>query len=332
MTAPDRPRDHLRRKAATHRAGGDWAAVITLLAPHADDDGELAALLGEALLRTGRAREAQAVLAPAPAVLARRGQRAVLRSVWNLLGAAHFELGQLDDAEEAFSAAAELGRADGDAEIVARATVNLGAVANVRGHAETALLLYALAVPAYQRIGHTAALAATYHNMAISYRDQGQLDRAEELERRAIDYAREAEATPYLAMARLGRAELALRRGDGALAEAGAAHALALVRTLGDPLGEADAWRLIGAARLAQPDRLEDAAVALTNALSVARRVGSVLVEAETRRAMADLAARRGEPSAATAHAEEAARLFEKMGAGPQAAEALEVVRRLGAA
>ena len=113
------------------------------------------------------------------------------RRAVNLWGAALFELGELEAAELAFRRALELGEQERDALLVARAMNNLGQIANVRGRRVDALTLYQLAVPAYGDWGNVRGLAETYHNMAISYRDLNLLDRADECEQRAIEFARE---------------------------------------------------------------------------------------------------------------------------------------------
>ena len=162
----------------------------------------------EALLRSGRSREARDRLMAALPQIERRNDRAALRQTVNLLGAANFELGELTTATEFFHRALELGQLDGDDLLVARATNNLGAIANVRGNREQALTMYALAIAAYQRLGEARGLAAAHHNRGITFRQIGQLERADESECRAIDFAHEAGNARLLLLARIGRAEV----------------------------------------------------------------------------------------------------------------------------
>src|SRR5207248_6006429 len=65
-------------------------------------------------LRTGRPREARACLLEALARPALWRERATLRRATNLLGAAHFALGEIDPARRAFEGALAMGRDDGD--------------------------------------------------------------------------------------------------------------------------------------------------------------------------------------------------------------------------
>ena len=100
---------------------------------------ELAVLRAEAELRTGEPRAARHCLLLGIPVLERRCDAANLRRAINLLGAAHFELGDLDEAEAAFQRALELANLDGDQLLISRATNNLGSIVNIRAQHEAAL-------------------------------------------------------------------------------------------------------------------------------------------------------------------------------------------------
>ena len=196
---------------------GAWAEAATLLRDHADDirgNAACAALLGEALVRTGRASEARAWLVETLPGMARGDDRASLRRATVLSGAAHFELGDLAEARRLFYETLDLARADADDALVARAMNNLGAIDNIQGRWTEALANYNLAVSAHQRLGSARGLAECYHNMAITYRDLGDLEEADELEQRSVEFARASRQDWLVGVARLGRAELALRRGD----------------------------------------------------------------------------------------------------------------------
>lgn len=311
-------------------ARGDWEALRAWLAAapaRATGSAELTLLLAEAELRLGEPARARARLDDVIPALARVGDRPAHRRALNLLGAARFEIGDLegeDGAEEAFSLALELANADGDAVLMARATNNLGAIANIRGRRDAALAMYQLAVPAYQRIGSAVGLAESFHNMAITYRDARQMERADECERRAIEFAREAGSARLLAMARAGRAELSLLRGDARLADAGASRAAAEYGAIPDPVGEADALRLVGAARAALGD-VREALRVLERAVRLAHEHGSALIEGEALRTRAELHLSVGEPSRARIDAEGARAIFIRLGAVGER----EVVERL---
>jgi len=157
-------------------------------------------------------------------------------------------------------------------------------------------------------------LAESYHNMAISYRDLGELDRADECEQRAIEFARAVPAARLAALARIGRAELALRRGDHAVARVAALRGATECLGLGDPAGTADGLRVLGLACIAG-GAFSDAAAALERASAFAARHANPLLEGETFRARAQLAAARGALAEAKQHARAALDLFERAGA-----------------
>jgi tetratricopeptide (TPR) repeat protein len=235
----------------------------------------------------------------------------------NLLGATQFELGELDGAREAFERALELGREDGDELLAARAMNNLGAISNVRGQREQALALYVLALAAYQGLGHALGLAESSHNMAITFRQLGQLTRADECERRAIELAREAGSIRLLALASVGRAEISLVQGDVRLAEAAAMRAVGQFAAIPDPIQQCGALRVVGEARLAQ-GRPEAAKRVLDEALDLARAHGAALDEAEILRVRATERLSAGDTEAARSDASAAIAIFSRLNAGDE--------------
>lgn len=305
----------LLASARADSARGAWSDVRALLGAHAADaraHPELVTLYGEALLRTRAPREASAWLAETGTMVRRSGDRAAARKATNLEGVACFESGNIGRAEERFQEAMELGRQDGDDLLLARATNNLGTIANVRGASREALALYRLAIPAYQRLGNVRGMAETYHNIAISFRDLGDDAHTEESESRALEFARQASDARLAAMAMVGLAEVRLRAGDAELAEAEARRAAQDLAAAGDPKGEADALRLAGAAATARR-RFDEAALLLARAVRLARDHGFALIEAEGRRASAELALAQGDTKRAVALAREALAIFERL-------------------
>jgi tetratricopeptide (TPR) repeat protein len=323
--------ERLLENARAHAAAGAWSDALVLLREHENSTRshpELATLRADAELRTGHPREAHHWLQSALPIIERSGDRRALRKAMNQLGVAEIELGALDSAERRFGRALELARIDGDDLLVAHATNNMGAIANIRGRRDEALALYQLAIPAYQRLGNVAGLAQSLHNMAISFRHLGRLDTAGEYEARAIGYAIECSNAALLALAWLERAELFLQSGDAALAEVGAQRAASQFANVPDPIRQADALRVVGSARLAL-DRVVDAESSLERALELARMHGSRLVEGETLRARAACFFRAGDLDEARRELAMAIRLFEELGAEEQRNEALEWARTI---
>jgi len=310
--------DDLTRRVRDLVAAGAWPDVVRLLdgMPRGATS-ELLLLRAEALTRVGDARTARMWLYEMIPALIARSDRASHRRALNLLGAACFYLGELAEASDAFAAALEMATEEDDLLIFARATNNLGMIANLRGHHESALGHYRLAVPTYQRLGQRRGVAESYHNIAITYRDLGKLAEADEYERRAMDYAAEGVAPRVAAMGMIGRAEIALRRGDPQLARGTSERAAAELERLHDPVNEADARRLAATAA-AELGQFDDAESAFEHALSVARTGGHALIEAETLRDRARVYLTRGRQTEARRDAEAAVALFERLGAASE--------------
>jgi tetratricopeptide (TPR) repeat protein len=323
---PDSP-DDLTRRARELASAGAWPEVVRVLegvSSGAAGTSELQLLRGESLMRVGDARAARAWLREIMIGLVGRGDRAAHRRALNMLGAACFFLGELEEAADAFAAALEMASEEDDLLIFARATNNLGAIANLRGHHESALGHYRLAVPTYQRLGQRRGLAESYHNIAITYRDIGDLDEADEYERRAIDYAGDGVEPRVAAMGMIGRAEIALRRGDPQFARGASERAAAELERLHDSVNEADAHRLTGAAEAAL-GRIDEAERAFERALSIARSGGHALTEAETLRDRAQARLKQGRRGESRVDAEAATALFQRLGATTEV-EALRAV------
>jgi tetratricopeptide (TPR) repeat protein len=323
--------DATLQRLRSHARAGEWNDALVLLRGEGEAaraHPELATMRAEAELRTGHPREARQWLASALPSIERSGDRAALRKAVNQLGVAEVELGALDDAEDVFGRALELARNDGDDLLVAHATNNMGAIANIRGHREEALALYQLAIPAYQRLGNVAGLAQSLHNMALSFRHLGQLARASEYEQRAMEYAVECASGFLVALAWRGRAELSLVLGDARLAEVGAQRAAAQFAEVSDPIREADALRVVGAARLTL-QRVNDARTALDRGLSLAREHGSRLVEGETLRVLAECFVAQGDSELGRRELTAAVGIFESLGAEEQRSEAVTWAARV---
>jgi tetratricopeptide (TPR) repeat protein len=312
---------------------GEWSRIRDRLAGRDTEvaaQPEVALFLGEAELRLGATQAAERRLRSITPVLERTGRRVAYRRASNLLGAAQFELGDLDAAERSWTRTLELANADCDDLLVARATNNLGAIANVRGQREAALTLYQLAIPAYQRLGAAVGVAQSYHNLAITFRQIGRLEEADEYEQRTIEFAHQGGDARLVALARLGRAEVALQRGDARLAELGARLAAALFTAIPDPIREADALHIAGMACTAL-GKFTDAAVALDTAVALASEHGSALIEAESLHARAELAAAAGAANDARTDATRALELFTSLGATNERSATERLLARLPA-
>ncbi len=319
------------RAAAGSGAWGDARAALEGDMPGTMRDGARAILLAEACLRTGDPGTATRWLNTAQPLLARAGDRPAQRRAANMQGAAAFALGALDAAVDRFGAALAMARTDGDALLTARATNNLGAIDALRGNADRAIAAYQLAIPSYQRLGHTLGLAESWHNLGISYRTRGELNAADDAERRAIEYALEAAVPRLVAMAQVGRAEVALRRGDYPWARATASRAATEFGRIPDYLLQADALR-VSADAADQLGLTSEADTAVSDALSLARTHGHRTQEAQALQTLAQVLARRGDLDAARTAGGQARQAFSALGSVPDADEMAEFLARLGRA
>lgn len=311
---PEHDPDPLLTTARARADAGAWGEVRALLGDVVPGTApQREALLGEACLRTGDAVAARRVLDAARPGLRRAGDATRLRTVTNMLGAAAFALGALDDAREAWEQARTLAARDGDALTEARATANLGAVAHFHGDVQGALSCYRRALAAYARLGVVRGLAECWHNAAISLRTAGDLDAADDAERRAIVHAREVHDQRLVAMATVGRAEVALRRDDAHWARAAASRALVVLGPLGDLKLVADAERVLGDALARLGDPTADGT--LLRALATALAGGHAMQEAEVHRTRAEIAWRRGRAAEARTCYDTARATFTRLGA-----------------
>ncbi len=306
-------RDELDRLAAER----DWGAIGERVAQLDDStltaDPKVAVLAAEALLYRGRVERALSLALIAEAEFRTRYDQLNLLTAMNLAGAAQFELGDLDGAEERFAEILELSRERGEDEMGGRATNNLGAIASLRGDHVRALSLFRLSIPAYQRVGFGAGLAQTYHNLGIVHRDLGFWHVADRHYLEAQKRARRLGDRRLAAMARIGRAEVAYRRGDHHFAAIEARHALEAFVEIGDDLGRADALRLLG--NIATARDLEEAARNFDEALNLAREHGNLLLEAEVLEERAAMHGASERLALARADLELAAGVYRRLGA-----------------
>ena len=298
------------------RAGRrDWSGVRSFAGhPAMAFSIEFGLLVSEAELRQGESELAKTRLTDLVVAAKQRHSGPAVRRATNMLGAACFERGELVEAESAFEDALAEATRDADYLTAARATNNLGLIANIRGRHETALAMYRVALPAYQRLGFSIGMGETTHNIAITLRDLGQYEEADRYERRAIEFAADASNTRLGAMARTGRAEIGLHRGEAAVAAAEARRALTDYQEIGDQMGEADAHRVLGLGLLALGANAE-AGQHIVASLELATRSGASLLQAEALAAHARVALALDDRERAASDVEQAIAAYQALGA-----------------
>ncbi len=303
----------LARAAADAGAWGDVRDTLERDTVTTQQNGARAILLAEALMQTGVPREASTWLDVAVPLLQTAGDRAGRRRAINMRGAAAFALGAFDRAAANFGAALELARQDGDELLTARATNNLGAIAAIVGRSDEAIASFQLAIPSYQRLGHARGLAESWHNIANACRTRGELDSADDADRRAIEFATEAGNPRLAAMAQVGRAEIALRRGDARWARAKLTRAIETFAALPDFLLQADACWLLAEANEGL-GAVRDADRNFEHGLELARTHGHRLQEAKILKSQAQILLRRGDVQRARQTGADAREVFASIG------------------
>ncbi|HEX5725975.1 MAG TPA: tetratricopeptide repeat protein [Longimicrobiaceae bacterium] len=310
-------------EARSLRAKGEWQALVERAKPMSENelfaDPELALLYAVGCRRVGDTGRALAVAGRVEGEARRRGDRVLVAETVNLIGNALFESGRMEEARARYEELLESASQWHDEEYSARASNNLGIIANVRGRRDQALVSYERALAAYQRLGNVRGLAETHHNLGISYRDLGFDREADAHFRRAIELAEGAGLQDVMALAETERAGLRARAGDGQLAAEMARRALERFRRIADPTGAASAIRSLAAAARVE-GRDDDAAGHLDEALRIADAHADALIRAEVQRDRGLLLRDRGDTDAARAALEDAAAHFEKIGALAEAA------------
>ncbi len=285
---------------------------------------------GEALYHLGR-MESLARHAEAFEAAARQGRdvAGIMRAL-NLGGIAAFELGRPEEARQAFESLMALAEAEQDQDMLARSSLNLGAIANLEGSPAAALSLYQLALPLFHRLGQTRGMSQTHQSLAMSYRDLRRYAEAEDEYREAVRLGLGFGYTPIVAMAVIGRAEILVLRGDPQTALGLVEWGLHLSRQLGDPISEGTGYRVRAQARMAQA-LVAEAAEDLDEALRLARSTKNPLLEAETLRDLGRLAIHSGDELAARGHFSSAGEAFGRLGSAHAVLELRRELEQLDA-
>jgi tetratricopeptide (TPR) repeat protein len=325
---PSAPSPLSLEEARALRASGRWQALVDRAASTAAEalfaEPELAFLAAVGYRRTGATSTALRMLERVEPEARRRGDRRLIGEVINLAGNALFESGRADEAEARFAELLDVSSQWDDDEGKARASNNLGVLANVRGRRDLALTYYQRALAAYQHQGNARGLSQTHHNLGISYRDLGFDGEADDHFRRAMELAELSDTPDVVAMAELERAMLRARGGDPPLATEMARRARDRFEAIGSPVGVADAERVLALADRAG-GRDDEALVHLDAALQTARAHDDALLHAEVQRDRGILLRDRGDAAGAREALDDAMAHFEQIGAAAEV-EALRVM------
>ena len=271
-------------------------------------------LAATAATRLGELTVAGALANEALRLFHGRGDRDGAMRALNLLGAIHWERGEMADAERCFSEALRLSRELKDSLMLARACNNLASVAHLQGRSADAAELYRAALLAYQRLGDRRGTAETYHNLGLVYRQAGGLLQADDAAAEAVRHAEVVGEPGLLALALTGRAELNIGRDEPAMAEHALERASRFAAAASDEIGGAEVHRVRALAALRQ-GKWELALNQANAAGRVAAKHDSVLLLAECAGIAARALLGMGRRKEAAEQRRVAAQRFQQLGA-----------------
>jgi tetratricopeptide (TPR) repeat protein len=307
-------------KARQLAAAGHHAEVAEYLGAQDRKDLEaspsLALLYGTAQARLGR-NEAGILWLDTALDRARKGDdSAVERRALNARGALALVSGRLDEAADYFMQAVTAASRDGDFATTGRCSNNLGIISNLRGRHAEAIGSWEIAIAAFEQAGLRQGVAECRHNLAVAYREQGGAgrDRALAEAERAVVEAAAAGDWTLEAMARRGRAEIRVSRGELGLAESELDRVREIRSMLPDAVEEAEDLRVSAAVRAAR-GKVAEAELALRGVIECPAAQGRPQLKADATRDLAVLLRRTGRLAEAQATARTAKAIYTQLGA-----------------
>ncbi len=315
---------------------GRYGELLTYLTARSQEELEqspmLTLLCGIAHSRLGRLDLGQQWAMVAQLRARMLGDRTLEVRALNVSGAVALERGGIDEASYFFTRAQEQAMEDNDMATVGRCANNLGIVANMQGDYARAIGAYTRAIAAYEQARYHRGIAEARHNLGITYREQGHLDRALEAADGAVRDAEWLDDRAFKAQALAGRAEIRLAQGEPELAIREAQEALAIHRERNDAVLETEDLRILAVA-LGLAGRMRDAEDMLRAVIARATDHNRPLLVASAQRDLASLLHRIGDRPAATVMAHAARATFERLGATAEIAklDALEAALQVAA-
>lgn len=302
-----------RRLAET----GKLAEVVQYLSAQAEKQvlgsQTLALIYGTAHARLGRHAEGERWVDIALDLSRERGDRTIEVRALNVRGAIALEGGRIDDAANSFvSALAEAGQ-EGDHATIGRCSTNLGIIANMRGQYDRAVGYYTMALTAFQQASLPWGIAATHHNLGITYRDKREFERGLELADRAMEEAAAVGDLALEAQTLAGHAEIRALSGDAKVGRREIERALAIHSELGDEPGQAEDLRILAATQAAMGETA-DAETTLRDVIERAGAHGRPLLEASACRDLSFVLRGSGRRGEARGMANTARSLFDQLG------------------
>src|SRR6266851_1011704 len=277
---------------------GLYAELLAYLSKRSSDELEqspmLTLLSGIAHARLGRLDLGQQWAMVAQLRARMLGDRTIEVRALNVSGAIALERGGIGEATYFFTRAQERAMQDNDMATVGRCANNLGIIANMQGDYNRAVGAYSRAITAYEKASYNRGVVESQHNLGITYREQGQLDRA------------------LQAQALAGLAEIRVARGEPESAIRDAKRALAVHRELKDAVLETEDLRILAVA-LGIAGKAPEAEAMLRQVIDRATEHQRPMLVASAQRDLAHLLALLGDVAAAKQIALSARATFERL-------------------
>ena len=297
---------------------GQHAAVVDFLSERPreqiEDSPTLALLYGTAQARLGRHSDGREWVELALERSRTRGDQSIEAGALNVRGAMALVTGQIDEAAGYFALALASAERDGDYATVGKCSNNLGIINSLRGLHAQAIGSYTLALAAFQQASLGRGIAEVFHNLGLTYREQGDLERAFENANQAVDTATASGDIGLSALARRGRAEIRILSGDIRSARRELEYAIATHRELGDVVQEAEDERVMAAILLLE-GKIDEAESSLRNVIDCGATLGRPQLAADGMRDLAHLLREAGQDSEAIDIARAARAMFSQLGA-----------------
>lgn len=187
-------------------------------------------------------------------------------------------------------------------------------MSHLRGRHAEAIGSWKIALAAFRRAGRRQGAAECHHNLGITYREQGALDRALAEADRAVAEAEAAGDRTLWAMVVRGRAEIRVARGELERARRDLDQVREVRARAPNPVDEAEDRR-VEASLLAVKGELAAAELMLREVIGRAETHGVPQLRADARRDLAEVLHRSGRTVGAQAAALSAKALFTRLGA-----------------
>jgi tetratricopeptide (TPR) repeat protein len=273
--------------------------------------------LGRIAWKQTQVEAARAYCEDARAIAMRLGDPDLRARVENAMGVLHVARAEYAQARAAYGVALELTK---DPVTRAKITLNLGVIANIQGALELARRHYQQSLALYREAGDEAGEALALHNVGMMHLDLAEWDEADEAFGAAIALFEAQRNRQMIASVLMNRSEVTYARGRTQEAIAQCDMALATYAEIGDEVGRGEALRLKGHG-LRLLGRHQAAVHALTEAIRIAQRTHTRLLEAEATRELGKVYKADNRPKEARNQFTRALAMFTNLGAKRDAEE-----------